>query len=190
MLSFLKHNVTRVWIAAGILAVLALSYALYSIFYIPYSIPPTPFSDYQYTQTYSDETYHFSFQYPEGFTVTAVSDMGGEGGKTILVESDDKKVGIQILISSYGSDVDITEAMIESDIPDMRVSDPQTVEIGSSRKGLAFMSDNPAFGGASREVWFVYPEPGRGVASYLYQISTYAEFDELLKAVFGTWTFF
>jgi|SRR3989344_502537 len=186
MLSFLKHNVTRVWIAAGVLAVLAL--ILSTFYFLPRSAPNgmgslTPFSDYQYTQTYSDETYHFSFNYPEGFTVTAVSDMGGEGGKTILLESDDKKVGIQILISPYGSDVDITEAMIESDIPDMRVSDPQTVEIGSSRKGLAFMSNNPAFSGASREVWFTS-------GGYLYQISTYAEFDELLKKLFGTWTFF
>lgn len=45
-----------------------------------------------------------------------------------------------------------------------------------------FQSDNPAFDGASREVWFVYND-------YLYQISAYAEFDEFLKELFGTWQF-
>ncbi len=44
------------------------------------------------------------------------------------------------------------------------------------------MSDNPAFAGASREVWFVFN-------TNLYQISTYTEFDELLKGLFGTWQF-
>ena len=150
----------------------------------------TPIAEDQYTQTYSDETYRFSFKYPEGFTVTVVPLAGKEGGETILVESParpssaggpDKKVGIQMLISP-GSNVDITETMIQSDIPNMKVSDSQTVEIGPNRRGLAFMSDNPAFGGASREVWFMFN-------GNLYQISTYAEFDELLKGLFGTWIF-
>lgn len=179
------------------LAVLAIFYILYSIFSGKGSETSnessrslTSSSEDQYAQTYSDETYHFSFKYPEGFTVTvvplAVSEVepsvGKGGGETILVESSDKKIGIQMLISPYGSDVDITEAMIRSDIPNMKVSDVQTVEIGPNRKGLAFMSDNSAFGGASREVWFVFN-------GNLYQISTYAEFDELLKGLFGTWTF-
>ncbi|KKU75770.1 MAG: hypothetical protein UY02_C0043G0002 [Candidatus Giovannonibacteria bacterium GW2011_GWB1_47_6b] len=144
----------------------------------PSSSAPIP----SLTQTYTDSAQRFSFNYPEGFTITKVPPVEEGGGKTILVESPDKKVGIQILISPYDSDVDITETMIRSDIPNMRVTDPQTVNIGSSRKGLAFMSDNPAFAGASREVWFVFN-------TNLYQISTYAEFDELLKGLFGTWQF-
>ena len=72
--------------------------------------------------------------------------------------------------------------MIEKDIPDLLITDAQTVEIGDNYKGLAFKSDNSAFGGASREVWFVF-------RNNLYQISTYEKFDELLKKVFSTWVF-
>jgi len=100
---------------------------------------------------------------------------------------------VQIVISPYGPDTDITEAMIHSDIPELKISDAQELLIGEGRKGLAFMSDNPAFcaspepcvkegNGKSREVWFVF-------GGNLYQISTYAEQDEFLKRLFGTWQF-
>jgi hypothetical protein len=58
----------------------------------------------------------------------------------------------------------------------------QLVEVGPNYVGLAFKSDNQAFDGASREVWFVF----RG---NLYQISTYAWLDPLLQAIFKTWQF-
>lgn len=189
-----------------LVAILILAIILSTYYFIPRSAPsgtgsststPVPSADgateqastldtaaaiksYEYTQTYSDSTYNFSFKYPEGFTVTTIP--LAENGETVLVESSDKKVGIQILVLSYGSDVDITEAMVRSDIRDMKISDSQTVEIGAKRKGLAFMSDNPAFGGQSREVWFVW-------SGNLYQISTYAEHDEFLKKMFSTWQF-
>jgi len=64
----------------------------------------------------------------------------------------------------------------------MRIEDVQEVEIGPNRKGIAFLSDNPNFGGRSRDVWFVYKKE-------LYQITTYAEQDEFLKKMFSTWVF-
>ena len=148
---------------------------------------------YEYTQDYSDSTYRFSFKYPDDFTVSVVPPAENGNGETVLIESSDNKVGVQIIISPYGSDVDITAEMIARDIPELKISDAQPVEIGPSRKGLAFMSDNPAFcatpepcaevgGGKSREVWFVFNEN-------LYQISTYAENDEFLKKMFSTWQF-
>lgn len=176
-----------------LIILLSLSAIILSAYYfIPRSAPngagnqgsEASIPEYQYTQTYSNEEYRFSFKYPEGFTVATIPSIGeGEGGgETILVESSDKKVGIQILISSYGFDVDITEAMVRSDIPEMKIENVQEVEIGSGRKGVAFISDNQAFNGQSREVWFVFN-------SNLYQISTYAKYDEFLKKIFATWTF-
>jgi hypothetical protein len=50
------------------------------------------------------------------------------------------------------------------------------------KSGLAFVSDNEAFGGRSREVWFVYD-------GYLYQISTYLGMDQLVQNVLASWTF-
>jgi len=65
----------------------------------------------------------------------------------------------------------------------MQVTGVQPVEIGDDYTGVAFRSDNPAFGGASREVWFVFH-------GNLYQISTYEHLDSLLQTMFSTWKFF
>jgi len=192
------------------LAVLALFFILYSIFQsrgskisTATSTPDTAatIKSYEYTQEYSHPTYHFSFKYPDGFTVSTIPPVMSEvepsadngQGETVLVESADSKAGVQIVISPYGSDVDITAEMIARDIPEMKVSDAQELLVGEGRKGLAFMSDNPAFcaspepcaeegNGKAREVWFVF-------GGNLYQISTYAEQDEFLKGLFGTWQF-
>ncbi len=135
---------------------------------------------YQYTETYISADYGFAFKHPPSFTVT---EMPAENGLVILVENIKEQIGVQILITPFdGQDQDLTKADIAAEIPDLKISDEQEVLIGSGRKGLAFMSDNPAFGGQSREVWFVYG--GR-----LYQISTYAELDRFLKGLFGTWEF-
>ena len=192
-----------------IIALAVLALILSAFYFIPRSTTPnetssqgsqTSISAYQYTQEYSHPTYHFSFKYPDGFTVSTIPPVmsevepSAEGqGETVLVESADSKVGVQIVISPYGSDVDITAEMIARDIPEMKVSDAQELLVGEGRKGLAFMSDNPAFcaspepcaeegNGKAREVWFVF-------GGNLYQISTYAEQDEFLKGLFGTWQF-
>ena len=126
-------------------------------------------------KTYKNEIYGFSFTVPAGYTVRETED-------TILVENSEGK-GVQILISEMDEDIPVlTEDMIRKDIPDMIISDTQTVEIGENRMGLAFKSDNEAFDGASREVWFVYN-------SMFYQISTYEYLDPFLKEIFATWEF-
>lgn len=137
-------------------------------------------TSYQYTETYSYSEYGFSFKYPRDFTVGAIV---GDGHQTILVQNLTKKIGVQILITPFdGKDIDITPEIVQQDIPDIKINDAQEILIGENRKGLAFLSDNKAFGGKSREVWFVYK-------GNLYQISTYAEFDEFLKGLFTTWQF-
>jgi hypothetical protein len=208
----MKKNLFKI-----ILLVLATFLILYSIFYFSSqrsndggtsqaggeaSIPPiqsgaTPeilaeIKNYEYTKTYSNSAYRFSFKHPQGFTVTTAQGSGGDSGSVpssvegetiLLIQSADKKVGIQMIISQYGEDVDITAALVRAELPDIKVDDPQTVEVGPNRLGLAFMSDSNSFGGKSREVWFVWNKN-------LYQISTYAEYDELLRGLFGTWSFF
>ena len=134
-----------------------------------------------FTHNYIDKSYGFSFNYPDGYTVRSTPNADG-AGNTVLIQNDSTKKGVQILITPYGdTDTNITEKKITTDIPDMKVSDPQNVTIGTGH-GLAFISDNGAFDGNSREVWFVF----RG---NLYQISTYASYDEFIKTLLGTWKF-
>jgi hypothetical protein len=106
-----------------------------------------------------------------------------ESGQTIVLQNA-KGDGVQIYITKYPEDLhELTGDNVRIAIPDMRVVQDQVVEIGEDYKGVAFMSDNEAFGGASREVWFVFH-------GYLFQISTYARLDPLLKSMFATWHFF
>ena len=129
----------------------------------------------QSNKKYENQIHGFSFKIPEGYTVR-------EADSTILIE-DNKSNGVQILMTPIDEDIPVlTEDMIHADIPDMIISDTQTIEIGENRTGLAFKSDNEAFDGASREVWFVWN-------GFLYQISTYETLDPLLKSIFATWEF-
>ena len=151
------------------------------------------------SQTYQDSTYRFSVNYPAGYTVQSVDDPDA-GGTTILIQQNQGATlgqtgGIQIFVSPWSdSDTSITPDRIEQDIPDMTVNNPQEVDMAVNQgstlgdgqsvgKGLAFESNNAAFGGASREVWFVFN-------GNLYQISTYLQYNDLLKAMLGTWKFF
>lgn len=137
-------------------------------------------AEYRYTEEYTNPSYNFSFKYPSGFTV---SSLPNEGNEIIVVQNTAENIGMQIVISSFPSnDIDITPEYIKGQIPDLKVSESQEVLVGANRKGLAFLSDNVAFGGSSREVWFVWD-------GNLFQISTYAEMDDFLKDLFGTWQF-
>ncbi len=129
---------------------------------------------------YRNRQYGFSLNMPEGF-VAAELPFDGTGQATTL--QDQQGNGIQIYITpDVGKARSISARDVSSQIPDMQVVNAQDVEIGDDYRGVAFMSDNEAFAGASREVWFVF----RG---NLYQISTYARLDPLLQAMFGTWKF-
>lgn len=134
------------------------------------------------TQKYTNDRYRFTFNYPEGYTVREVA---SEEGTNVLIENHDSGKGVQIYVTGYvDSDTTITSERVMDEVGDMSVEDPQPIVLSAgSGQGLAFKSDNPDFGGNSREAWFI-------VGGHLYQISTYAEYDEFLKAVFATWTFF
>ena len=129
------------------------------------------------TQAYRSEKYGYNFKYPIGFTVRSFEDGSGD---TVIVEKGTD--GFQIFISPFDETGDITESRIRADIPDMKIEGAQPVLLGEQGKGLAFKSDNAAWGGASREVWFAF-------GGYLYQISTYERLDGLLRAVLATWQF-
>ena len=158
-----------------IVVALSLSYYIYNLraghSSVPYVVPAL-------SKPYTNSKYHFSLMLPDDFTVRESS----MDGKDMIVFQNSKSEGIQITISPYDDIKVLTADMIEKELPDMKVSDAEPVEIGMYNKGVAFRSNNDAFDGASREVWFVFD-------SKLYQISTYERFDKLLQKMFETWRF-
>ena len=129
------------------------------------------------SKIYEDTDYGFSFFYPENFSVGAFSD--AENTKTILVQNAENTAGIQIFISAFDENITLTPERIKKDVPDIAMSDVQTVSIGQSSPersdlkagtprsdlvtAVSFKTGN-AGADKSREVWFVYK-------SDLYQIS-------------------
>ncbi len=106
----------------------------------------------------------------------------GEG--KIIVLQDAKGNGIQILITPYSSDTKVLTADdVCASIPDMKVTDDQVVEVGNNYKGVAFKSNNDAFGGASREVGFVFL--WKPVSNFHLRAS-----GPPLQSMFSTWRFF
>lgn len=131
------------------------------------------------TETYNNKTLDFSFKYPQSFKVNSVSD---ESGENIVVQNE-KGQGIQIHIQTIDDPTNVvTVDMIKKNVPDLSITNAADVLIGRDGKGVAFESDNKLFNSKSREVWFAYEK-------HFYQISTYLEYDELLKAIFATWQF-
>ncbi|MGB4076331.1 MAG: hypothetical protein WBK28_01335 [Minisyncoccia bacterium] len=151
------------------------------------TVRPSSISGEAYTgpslqETYRNEIFHFTIAIPEGFTVGELPP--DENGGTAIVLQNEKGEGIQIYVVSAGETAKILTAEdIRRTIPDMAVENPEVVEIGREYSGVAFISNNEAYEGRSREVWFYFK-------GNLYQISTYARLDTLLKAMFATWTFF
>jgi hypothetical protein len=146
-------------------------------------LPPVDYSTVLLIKPYSNDQFKFSLSMPGNFEARQLAD-DGSGASTILLESTDRADGVQIIVSPFDEEMSqLTKERIQQDVPDLTITDPQPVEIGANNTGLAFKSDNEAFDGASREVWFVF----RG---HLYQISTYDRLDPLLKKIFSTWKFF
>ncbi|MEX0931439.1 MAG: hypothetical protein WDZ88_01675 [Candidatus Paceibacterota bacterium] len=147
--------------------------------------PPAIESLSPFTNKYVSEQYSFSFNYPEDYTSSNFKEPIGENQmrETILVQNVQKKEGFQVLITPFNeSGATLTSERIRRDIPDLEIRQEQEVLLGSVGKGIAFLSDNEAFGGASREVWFI-------IGGNLYQISTYASQEKLLQEMLATWKF-
>lgn len=139
-----------------------------------YTVPPL-------TKPYKNTKYGFELMLPGDFIVQEFP--GEDGAGATLVFQNASGTGIQIVISPNASNsTAITQEDVHNSIPDLKIEDVQPIEIGSSYTGIAFTSNNDAFGGNSRDVWF----PFKGT---IYQITTYARLDPLLKAIFGTWKF-
>ena len=198
MLSFLKYNVTRVWIAAGHLKSFNLSMSkqrltlLLTIIIIAaagaYLISENPVDKSGLTQAYTSADYGFSFKYPEEFSASELDD---DSGHTVLLQTSDAREGFQIFISAFDEPFDpaqgksgpITPERIKQDLPDMLINSPQQVLIGEQKDipALIFLSKHESLGDV-REVWFV-------VNGFLYQLTAYADLDNFIGPILETLSF-
>lgn len=121
----------------------------------------------------------YSFLVPSGYRAHALgTDSGGTDSVVVQGASGN---GMQISVTPFDEKAtDLTAARIHQDLPKMKISDAKTIPVASGISGLEFSSDNPAWNGSSRELWFVYK--GR-----LYQLATYAKDASLLDTIWKSW---
>ncbi len=133
------------------------------------------------TKSYTNNAYGFSLSMPATFTATEGAAIEANASTTILLQNSAGD-GVQILISPWDEPASaLTPGRITKDTG-LAVTDPQAVTL-SGASGLTFKSNNDAFGGASSEAWFI-------AGGNIYQMSTYAADDALLKRMLASWTFF
>jgi len=143
------------------------------------------FSPIPLTQTYTNNAYRFALTLPAGLKAVEMPYQDGDPGTQTYLFEDQAGEGVQLMIWPYTDAPHISQRDIEqtgltiSDVAPLTFTGVPRYEAS----GYTFKSNNPAFDGASSDAWFVY----RGS---LYQLSTYAHDDALLKGMLATWTFF
>lgn len=133
------------------------------------------------TKKYENVQYGFSFNYPDGFMVSKFAE---EERKTALTMQNAKTgKGLQIYITAYDDpSFAVSAKRIRRDIPDLPFSNSADVVVGGKAKGVAFFSQNEAFGGDTAEVWFA---DGKN----FYQATARTGEVKLLEEMIKSWKF-
>lgn len=137
------------------------------------------FGDKQYKHTILG----FGFSYPDEYAISSFGNFFDSTGETILLQKIDKAQGLQVHITPFDEDVDLTTKRIKKDLPSLSVLEAREVQIGSDDKKVqmvVFESDNNLTTGKSYEGWFVYRKN-------LYQISSSADSKELFDKITSSW---
>jgi|SRR5450432_2397079 HAMP domain-containing protein len=129
-------------------------------------------------QTYHNSTYRFSLMMPADFTANEITD--SNASTTILLQNRSGD-GVQILILPWDEPAGALTPERITKSTGLPVNNAQPIKINGAT-GLTFKSDNSAFDGATSEGWFTY-------GGNVYEISTYARNDALLKSMLASWTF-
>lgn len=124
----------------------------------------------------------FSFEKPEGYTVGSIK--GDDGSETLVVQPSggNAKQGFQIFINPLDEPLDLTPQTVQRELPGTAVDNPLRITLDGVKNAMMFGSNNESFGGKSYEIWFA-------TNSYVYQVTSYAEFAKQLQQIIGTWKF-
>ena len=137
------------------------------------------------TSHFASDKFGYSLDYPSALQVT-VYDEGADGYTLLFAPQETiagtatEKIGFQIFISPFPEKDALTRERILKDLPDAIIEDPQAAILGDGTKALIFWSNSAV--GRTREVWFARH-------GWLFEISTYAEFDARLADILKTWRF-
>jgi hypothetical protein len=134
------------------------------------SISPT-------TARYRNDRYFFTLEYPNEL---ALKEIDEDGATTIVFQKPGELKGFQIFIVRYRDDA-ISDTRIRKDLQGAPMNNPKDIVLPGNIRAVHFESESPTLG-SSTEVWFIYK-------GYLYEVTTYAEWDTELAGILGTLRF-
>lgn len=144
------------------------------------STPPIPDESAQINK-YENAQYGFSFNYPLEFTIREFPE--DEDRVALIIQNEKTDKTVQIYITSYDDQNFVVSAeRIRSDIPDLPFSNSADVVMGGKAKGVAFFSENEAFGGPTAEIWFAD-------GKLFYQATASAKNAGELEEIIKSWKF-
>lgn len=135
-------------------------------------------------KVYRSEKYEFSLEHPKNYGVEVIAEK--DGAETIVFQAlqADKKQGFQIFITPF-EETQLTRERILQDLPGAVLNDLQEAIIGGAAgqniRALLFWSEDPLIG-RTREIWFIHN-------GYLYEVTAYANMDNLLAGIMSTLAF-
>ncbi len=135
------------------------------------------------SKEYSHKVLGFSFEYSKDYSISSFGNYFDSNGETVLLQKEKGVQGLQILITPFDENIDLTVQKIKKDLPSLSMSEEKEVKIGggnTSIQAVVFRSGNNLSVGKSIEAWFVYNKN-------LYQISSTEESEELFDIIIKTW---
>ena len=130
-----------------------------------------------HSELYRNDHYRFSLYYPE-MLVLEEYDEGGDA-RTLVFSDPETGYGFQIFIIPYAED-SVTSERFRQDSPSGVFKEPLNVLIDGA-PATAFFSSNSIMGD-TREVWIIN-------GGYLYEVTTFKEFDDWFVPIMETWRF-
>lgn len=125
----------------------------------------------------------FSFEYSKDYSISSFGNYYDTSGQTILLQKKDASDGLQVLITPFDEDIQLSIKRIKKDLPKLNITDEKEENIGDDKNKtqvVIFRSDNNLSTGKSIEAWFVY-------RNNLYQISSTEASDEVFNEIMKSW---
>jgi hypothetical protein len=125
----------------------------------------------------------FSFEYPKDVSISSFGNFYDSNGQTVLLQKKDSSEGLQVLITPFDEDIQLSIKRIKKDLPKLNITSEKEESIGEEVNNVqivTFRSDNNLTTGKSIEGWFVYRKN-------LYQISSTESSDEVFNELINSW---
>jgi len=126
---------------------------------------------------YKNAAFHFGLLFPDNLQATEYKEQ--DGAVTVSFQDTKTDKGFEVYVTPY-TDKQITPQRFKLDEPSGVMQTPTDIVVDGKRATMFF--GNNSIMGDTREVWFIH-------GGFLYEVTTYKDFDSWLAGIMQTWKF-